>query len=149
MAPVTMRTPTRPTARVCLVTAGHMSTCPRMLKAADALHGAGFDVRVVSASHTPWAVEADKAIRATRPWRWDVVDYSRATARSRQVVTGARRRMADALTRSLGSARAPAPLFVRTGDILGAVVLALAALGVLACALRPRRRSAPLKPTSG
>jgi glycosyltransferase involved in cell wall biosynthesis len=84
-----------------------------MLKAADALHGAGFDVRVVSASHTPWAVEADKAIRATRPWRWDVVDYSRATARSRQVVTGARRRMADALTRSLGSARAPAPLFVR------------------------------------
>ncbi len=46
--------------RVCVVTAGHMSTCPRMLKAADALYGAGFDVRVVSASHTPWAVEADK-----------------------------------------------------------------------------------------
>jgi apolipoprotein N-acyltransferase len=43
----------------------------------------------------------------------------------------------------------PAPLFVRTGDVLGAAVLALAALGVLACALRPRRRSAPLEPTSG
>ena len=49
------------------MTAGHMSTCPRMLKAADALHGAGFDVRVVSASHTPWAVEADKQAPCDAP----------------------------------------------------------------------------------
>ena len=83
--------------RVCVVTAGHMSTCPRMLKAADALHGAGFDVRVVSASHTPWAVEADSRLCATRPWRWDMVDYARATARGRQIVTGARRRIAQSV----------------------------------------------------
>ena len=42
-----------------------------------------------------------------------------------------------------------APLFVRSGDVLGAVVLALALAGVLACALRPRRRGAPLTPRSG
>jgi hypothetical protein len=34
--------------KVCIVTAGHLSTCPRMLKAADALHGR-LRVRVVSA----------------------------------------------------------------------------------------------------
>ena len=99
--------------RVCIVTAGHVSTCPRMLKAADALHGEGYDVRVVSVSHTPWAVEADQALRATRRWRWDVVDYGRATARTRQIMTGARLRIAHALTRRLGSSRVPAALFVR------------------------------------
>jgi len=99
--------------RVCVVTSGHMSTCPRMLKAADALHGAGFAVRVVSASHTPWAVEADRALRSTRSWRWDVVDYTKATGRRRQIVTGARRRIAHALTRKMGSSRVPTPLFVR------------------------------------
>jgi hypothetical protein len=100
--------------RVCVVTAGHMSTCPRMLKAADALHGAGFDVRVVSASHTPWAVEADSRLRATRPWRWDLVDYARVTARGRQIVTGARRRIAHALTVGFGVSRVPAAVCVRS-----------------------------------
>ena len=101
------------TPRVCIVTAGHMSTCPRMLKAADAMHAAGYDVRVVSASHTPWAVEADKELRTTRSWRWTVVDYSRATARLRQIQTGARRRIAHVLTRALGSSRVPSALYVR------------------------------------
>ena len=73
------------------------------------MHAAGYDVRVVSASHTPWAVEADKELRATRSWRWTVVDYSRATARLLQIKTGARMRIAHALTRTFGSARVPAP----------------------------------------
>jgi glycosyltransferase involved in cell wall biosynthesis len=93
--------------RVCIVTAGHMSTCPRMLKAADAMHGAGYDIRVVSASHTPWAVEADKGLRAARSWRWTVVDYNRATARVRQIKTGARLRAAQALTRVFGPTNVP------------------------------------------
>jgi hypothetical protein len=99
--------------RVCVVTAGHISTCPRMLKTADALHQAGYDVRVVSTSHTPWAVEADKTIRATRSWRWTVVDYSRATARLRQMKTGARGRIAQVLTRGFGHARLPVSVLLR------------------------------------
>jgi len=102
------------TPRVCVVTAGHMATCPRMLKAADALHDAGFAVRVVSASHTPWAVEADRKLRSTREWQWDLVDYARTTARGRQVFTGARRRIAHALTVRVGPSRVPAALFVRS-----------------------------------
>ncbi len=98
--------------RVCVVTAGHMSTCPRMLKAADAVHAAGYDVRVVSASHTPWAVAADNELRATRSWRWTVVDYSRTTARLLQIKTGARLRIAHTLTRMFGSSRAPALFYV-------------------------------------
>ena len=101
-----------PTPRVCIVTAGHMSTCPRMLKAADAMQAAGYAVRVVSASHTPWAVKADNDLRATRSWRWTVVDYSRATAWLLQIKTGARMRIAHTLTRTFGAARVPEAFYV-------------------------------------
>ena len=67
-------------ARICVVTAGHLSTCPRMLKAADALHAAGYAVRVVSANHTPWAQAADREVVRSRGWKWTVVDYARETA---------------------------------------------------------------------
>ena len=43
----------------------------------------------------------------------------------------------------------PAPPFVRFGDVLGTAVLALAVLGVLACALRLGGRGAPLVSRSG
>ena len=52
--------------RLALVTAGHLSTCPRMLKAADALAEEGYDVEVVSTRSTAWAVEADLALLAER-----------------------------------------------------------------------------------
>jgi len=43
----------------------------------------------------------------------------------------------------------PAPPFVRWGDVIGCCVLALAALGVIACAARRGERRAPLHPRSG
>ena len=52
--------------RICVVTAGHLSTCPRMLKAADALAEAGYRVRVVSTQQTDWAAEADLDVRRRR-----------------------------------------------------------------------------------
>ena len=103
-----------------------MSTCPRMLKAADALHGAGYDVRVVSASHTGWAVSADQELRATRSWRWTIVDYNRTTARFVQIKTGARMRIAHMLTRGLGAALVPRTFYVHAysrahDELVGAV----------------------------
>ena len=41
--------------RITVVTAGHLSTCPRMLKSADALAADGYDVRVVATHHEPRA----------------------------------------------------------------------------------------------
>jgi hypothetical protein len=35
-------------ARVTVVTSGHLSTCPRMLKSADALAADGHDIRVIA-----------------------------------------------------------------------------------------------------
>jgi glycosyltransferase involved in cell wall biosynthesis len=99
--------------RVCVVTAGHLSTCPRMLKAADALAGAGYDVRVVSTNHTPWAAVTDRQVLATRPWGSTVIDYDHSTARTRQVVTGIRFRSARRLSAAFGTDRVPMPLAIR------------------------------------
>ena len=40
-------------ARITVVTSGHLSTCPRMLKSADALAEAGYNVHVVATSTEP------------------------------------------------------------------------------------------------
>src|SRR5687767_7597339 len=94
-------------ARICIVTAGHLATCPRMTKAADALSAAGHDVRVVSTRHTPWAEQADDEMRATRSWPWTVVDYRKGAARLLYVKSGLRGRSALAMARQLGATQVP------------------------------------------
>jgi glycosyltransferase involved in cell wall biosynthesis len=90
--------------RIIIVTAGHLATCPRMVKAADAFSGIGDDVRVVSVQHTAWARHGDAAIRRTRQWAWDPIDYARSSAPFRWLASGARFRAARTLTR-LGPTR--------------------------------------------
>jgi hypothetical protein len=59
------------TKRICLVSAGHVSTCPRMHKAADALAGAGYEVRWVFVSWTnSWSAH-DAALLRRSPWEGD------------------------------------------------------------------------------
>ena len=100
-------------ARISVVTAGHVSTCPRMLKAADALHAAGYRVRVVSANHTAWAQAADRDVMRTRGWNWTVVDYARDTAAVARITTGARFKAANAVAAGVGVERVPAALASR------------------------------------
>jgi hypothetical protein len=83
--------------RIAVITAGHPSTCPRMVKAADALSAAGHDVRVICTRFLDWASETDGDLLATRPWRTTIVDYSRRTAPLRARWAGARRRLAGRL----------------------------------------------------
>ena len=63
--------------RICVITAGHLATCPRMVKAARALAEAGHEVRAVSAQFLEWAADAD---RPSAPRRWKAVDYRLRTA---------------------------------------------------------------------
>jgi hypothetical protein len=86
-------------ARITIVTAGHLATCPRMLKAADTLHDAGYQVKVISTSQTPWAASADRRLHARRGWRWQCIPYDRSTAPWRWFVTGVRSRLSRALAR--------------------------------------------------
>ena len=60
--------------RVCLVTTGHPSTNPRLVKEADALAEAGYTVRVVAAKFWAWADVADAAFD-DRPWTVSYVRF--------------------------------------------------------------------------
>jgi hypothetical protein len=100
-------------ARVCVVTAGHLSTCPRMLKTADALHEAGYQVRVVSTRHVGWAWTADQGVKKRRPWAWQVIDYNRASARATQLTSGVRFRGAQAMALAAGISRVPLAVGIR------------------------------------
>jgi hypothetical protein len=93
--------------RVTVVTGGHLSTCPRMLKAADALYDAGHRVRVISTVSTPWAAKAD-AVFQSRPWQWEQIDYTRQGSASRWLVSGARSRAALAIARRSNGHTPPA-----------------------------------------
>jgi glycosyltransferase involved in cell wall biosynthesis len=64
-------------ARVCLVTTGQPATNPRAVKEADALSAAGYDVHMIGAVVTDWAVEAEPALMKSRRWSLDMIDWRR------------------------------------------------------------------------
>jgi glycosyltransferase involved in cell wall biosynthesis len=99
--------------RVTVVTSGHLSTCPRMLKSADAFAAAGYDVRVVATCHEPWAVETDRDVRSRRAWPVEVIDYRRGDSAPTYWRSGVRYRAARAAAAVCGPARAPLGLVAR------------------------------------
>lgn len=54
---------------VCIVSPGNLASNPRVLKEADALHGAGYDVTAITCDYTEALREADDAIAAGIPWK--------------------------------------------------------------------------------
>ena len=107
---------------VTVVTSGHLSTCPRMLKAADALAAAGYAVRAVATQHEPWAVAADDDVRSRRAWPVTVVDYRREENAPLYWRSGVVHRAARATARAAGADRVPfavvARAFARVHDAL-------------------------------
>jgi len=93
--------------RICVVTAGHLATTPRMVKAADALAEDGYDVIVVSTQFTDWADKGDRAIIASRwsKWRWTTVDYRKHGALPRYLWSGLRVKAARQIARARGMKR--------------------------------------------
>jgi glycosyltransferase involved in cell wall biosynthesis len=95
-------------ARVTVVTSGHLSTCPRILKSADALTADGYDVRVIATRHERWATDAEGGVTY---WR-----------------SGARYRAARAAAAAFGPARVPLAVASRAfGRVHSELVRAIAA----------------------
>jgi glycosyltransferase involved in cell wall biosynthesis len=93
--------------RVLVLVPGHLSTSPRLVKAADACAEAGHRVRVVSGSFMDWAAAADEDVAASRSWSWQRVEFRSSIDRAAYVRTGLRRRMARAVVHAAGAGLAP------------------------------------------
>lgn len=92
---------TDPTLHICLVTPGQPSTNPRLVKEADALTEAGFEVQVVACKYQEWADAADAAFE-DRDWSIQWLRYGPMAPRWRDLWQRARRRAAEELTRGIG-----------------------------------------------
>lgn len=86
---------------ICLVTPGHLSTNPRLVKEADALVAAGYRVSVVSARFIQWADEADAEF-ADRPWQVRKVSFGPMAGRLAHVAQGLRRELCELVYRLTG-----------------------------------------------
>ena len=116
-----------PRARVTVVTSGHLSTCPRMLKSADALSADGYDVRVIATRHQDWAIDADRDVASRRSWAAETITYRRGESAA-YWWTGARYRGMRAAARAVGAAHAPLAVVARAyGRVHSELVRAIAA----------------------
>ncbi len=59
--------------KITLVTSGHPTTNPRLVKEADALHEAGYNVTVVYCFREKWAFALDEKLFNTRNWKYKMV----------------------------------------------------------------------------
>jgi hypothetical protein len=59
--------------RICLVSPGHVASNPRLVKEADALHEAGYNVHVVAGWYYPAWDDADREIYDRAPWDRTIV----------------------------------------------------------------------------
>ena len=84
-----------------------------MLKSADALAGAGYDVRVVATSNELWAIEADRDVQSRRNWPVTIIDYRKGDSGLTYWWTGVRARTLRAAVKTFGVDRTPLPVAVR------------------------------------
>jgi glycosyltransferase involved in cell wall biosynthesis len=89
---------------VCIVSPGNLSANPRLVKEADALHGAGYDVTAVVSDYSTGLRGFDGGIEAHAPWR---VVHARRSPRERYV-----RVAANAVARAIDSIGARVPVSV-------------------------------------
>jgi hypothetical protein len=93
---------------ICVIASGHISSCPRMVKAASAFRDAGYGVRIVCAGFMPWLMDADRRILSEFGGPSSVAYFDRETHVLGYYWTGVRYRLSRRLIR-VGGVK-PAPL---------------------------------------
>src|SRR4051812_14064815 len=88
--------------KICLVSHGHPAGNPRLVREADALDAAGFEVMAVTPRFVPRLVPFDREITAPAGWRHEYVDFL-DRGRLRWQFVRARRRLSAALSDRLPS----------------------------------------------
>lgn len=122
--------------RVTLVSGGNVSTNPRLVSAADALHAAGHQIRVVAVDALPENAERDTAVMRHRSWRLDRVNLrhgdiggftNRAAGRLVRMVSRQPERMVSPYVDQLTRTACAQPADVVLGYTFGALPVAVRA----------------------
>jgi glycosyltransferase involved in cell wall biosynthesis len=92
--------------RICIVAPGHLASSPRVVKEADALHGAGYAVTVIASDHYAPVRALDQTILTRAPWDHVLLrpSGSRAAGAARKLRREACRRLIRAGFRHLSIA---------------------------------------------
>lgn len=85
--------------RICLITTGQPTTNPRLVKEADALAEAGYDVHVIASFWAKWAEELDKQLLETRRWTCSYVGGSPTNQRLTYLYTRGRHGLGNRLAK--------------------------------------------------
>jgi len=109
--------------RVCIVSPGNLSANPRLVKEADALHSAGYDVTAVVSDYSTGLRGFDRGIESDAPWR---VVHARRSPSERYV-----RVAASTAARLMGGVGARVPMALAALACGGPVV----GLHAAACAV--------------
>src|SRR5215472_8896380 len=90
--------------KICIVTSAPISHNPRVVKEADALQNAGFQVRVISTLHDSSLRDWQTTIMKNRSWRLDNIDWGLATASMKftRIKTALRQRLFANLALRIG-----------------------------------------------
>lgn len=135
---------------VCIVSPGNLASNPRVLKEADALHGAGYDVTAVVCDYNEVLREADDEIEAAVPWKVIRVPRSFDEGVTARVATGVAQALsALGVTVPVGvaarSARTPvAALMRRAREVPADLYIAHYVAALPAAAAAARRHGALL-----
>jgi len=70
--------------KICLITPGHISSDPRLIKEADTLSKNGYKVHLIFTQYMPYLIQDDNQIlRANPDWTFDFLNWSRLDFRSK------------------------------------------------------------------
>jgi hypothetical protein len=105
------------TARICLLSPAPVWVNPRLVKEADALHEAGYDV--VAGYRADGPTDRDDAILNGKPWRWHRIDLARDRQPAAWTRVALRQRAAEWIVRAgVRSARAERAAYCRGDGVL-------------------------------
>jgi glycosyltransferase involved in cell wall biosynthesis len=89
--------------KIVLITTGQPSTNPRIVKEADALQGAGFDVTVLYSFFINWAEETDRELLKRVSWKYKMAGGSSSTGKARYWYSRLRTKLSGILSPYFGS----------------------------------------------
>ena len=90
--------------KIVLVTTGQPSTDPRIVKEADALHKAGYEVTLLYCFFIGWAEDADKVLLQKVAWQYKMAGGGPNNKKAVYLFTRTRNKIARILNRYLGNA---------------------------------------------